>query len=346
MSSPPNFRSDNVSGVAPEILAAIGAANARPAASYGADQITRRLQERFSELFETRCFVQPVATGTATNALALSLLSPPYGAIFCTEVAHIQDSECGAGEFFTGGAKLLPLPAEHGRLAPETLDHAIRHAGRGLTHAVQPAALSLTQATECGTLYPLEQLRALTGIAREERLRVHMDGARFANALAALGCTPAELTWRLGVDVVSFGATKNGALAAEALVVFDPALAEPLRYRARRAGQVFSKMRFVSAQLEAYVADGLWLRLAANANAMARRLSDGLAALEGVELLHPVEVNEIFLRVPQRMIEGLLAAGFGLYDRGGGEVRLVCAFDTTPLPVDAFVAAASDLRAG
>jgi threonine aldolase len=339
----PNFRSDNVTGVASEILAALASANAGAAAAYGADHVTARLQQRFSEVFETECFVQPLATGTATNALALALLSPPYGAIYCSEAAHIHGSECGAGEFFTGGAKVVPLAAEHGRLDAAAVRDAIADAGRGQTHRVQPAVLSLTQASERGTVYPLEQVREIASTAREEGLRVHMDGARFANAVAALGCSPADLTWRAGVDVLSFGATKNGALAAEALVVFDPALIEPLRYRARRAGQIFSKMRFISAQLEACVEDGLWLRLAANANAMAARLAAGLGSIDGIDLLHPVDINELFLTMPQPMIDGLLEAGFGLGDYGGGEVRLVTAFDTRPADVDAFVAAARAL---
>jgi threonine aldolase len=208
---------------------------------------------------------------------------------------------------------------------------------------VQPAVLSLTQATEYGTVYDLDRLRELTAIAREYGLRVHMDGARFANALAALGCEPADVTWRLGVDVLSFGATKNGALAAEAVVVFDPALFDQLGFRARRAGHVFSKSRFIAAQLAAYLEDGLWLRLAAHANRMAGRLAEGLRTLSGVELLHPVEINELFLRMPEPMIEGLQSAGFGLYDRGGGEVRLVTAFNTTAEQVDGFISAARRL---
>jgi threonine aldolase len=343
LEAPVNLRSDNVAGIAPEILAAIEAANAGSAPSYGADPITARLQDTFSELFETRCFVQPVATGTATNALALALIAPPYGAIYCSDVGHVHDSECGAGEFYTGGARIVPLTAEHGRLRPETLCAALRTAGIGHTGRVQPAALNLTQATERGTVYRLDQLAALVEVAREYDLRVHMDGARFANAVAALGCAPADLTWRRGVDVLSFGATKNGAMGAEAVVVFSEALAEPLRFRARRAGQVFSKMRFISAQLEAYLRDGLWLRLARHANAMAARLAAGLDAVPGVQLLHPVEINEIFAAMPQPLIDGLLEGGFGLYDRGGGTVRLVTAFNTTASQVDAFVAAARRL---
>ena len=338
--APVNLRSDNVAGVAPEILAAIEAANAGTAPSYGADPITAGLQDRFSELFETRCFVQPVATGTATNALALALIAPPYGAVYCSDVGHVHDSECGAGEFYTGGAKIVPLPAEHGRLEPQTLRAALERAGIGHSGRVQPAALNLTQATERGTVYRPEQLDALIGVAKEYGLRVHMDGARFANAVAALGCRPADLTWRRGVDVISFGATKNGAMGAEAVVVFGEELALPLRFRARRAGQVFSKMRFISAQLDAYLEHDLWLRLAGQANAMAARLAAGLAAVPGVRLRHPVEVNEVFADLPRPVVEGLLADGFGLYDRGEGEVRLVTAFNNTARQIDALVAAA------
>ena len=237
----------------------------------------------------------------------------------------------------------MPLAEAHGRLRPEALRAALQKSGIGHTGRVQPAALNLTEATERGTVYRPDQLDELIGIAREYGLRVHMDGARFANAIAALGCRPADLTWRRGVDVLSFGATKNGAMGAEAVVVFSEELAEPLRFRARRAGQVFSKMRFISAQLEAYVQGGLWLRLAGHANAMARRLADGIAGLPGVRLLHPVEINEIFARMPRATIDGLLAAGFGLYDRGGGEVRLVTAFNTSAQQIDAFVAAARRL---
>ena len=343
LEAPVNLRSDNVAGIAPEILAAIAAANAGSAASYGADPITARLQDTFSELFETRCFVQPVATGTATNALALALIAPPYGAIYCSDVGHVHDSECGAGEFYTGGARIVPLAAAHGRLRPETLRAALRTAGIGHSGRVQPAALNLTQATERGTVYRPDELDALVEIARDYGLRVHMDGARFANAIAALGCAPADVTWRRGVDVLSFGATKNGAMGAEAVVVFKEELAEPLRFRARRGGQVFSKMRFISAQLEAYLQDGLWLRLARHANAMAARLAARLTGIPGIRLLDPVEINEIFAAMPPPLIERLLAAGFGLYDRGGGEVRLVTAFSTTAEEIDAFVAAARRL---
>lgn len=339
-SAPLNLRSDNVTGVAPEILDAILRANHGTAASYGADELTTGLGDRFSEVFGKSCAVQPLGTGTATNALALSLLTPPWGAILCSAVSHVHDSECGAAELFTGGAKVTPLPETHGKLLPETLEERLERAGWGRTSEVQPAVLSIAQATERGTVYRPDEIAALTAIARRHGLKAHLDGARFGNAVAALGCAPADLTWRAGVDVLSFGGTKNGCLAAEAIVMFDESLAEPLRFRARKTGHVFSKMRFVSAQLEAYVEDGLWLRLAAHANAMADRLARGLARIDGAELLHPVEINEIFMTLPKAAQDALRRDGFGFYDRGQSEVRLVTAFDTRPEQVDAFVASA------
>lgn len=339
-SAPLNLRSDNVTGVAPEILDAILRANHGTAASYGADELTTGLGDRFSEVFDKSCAVQPLGTGTATNALALSLLTPPWGAILCSAVSHVHDSECGAAELFTGGAKVTPLPETHGKLLPETLEERLERAGWGRTSEVQPAVLSIAQATERGTVYRPDEIAALTAIARRHGLKVHLDGARFANAVAALGCAPADLTWRAGVDVLSFGGTKNGCLAAEAIVMFDESLAEPLRFRARKAGHVFSKMRFVSAQLEAYVEDGLWLRLAAHANAMADRLARGLAPIDGARLFHPVEINEIFMTLPKAAQDALRRDGFGFYDRGQGEVRLVTAFDTSPDRIDAFIASA------
>ncbi len=339
-SAPLNLRSDNVTGVAPEILDAILRANHGTAASYGADELTTGLGDSFSEVFGKSCAVQPLGTGTAANALALSLLTPPWGAILCSAVSHVYDSECGAAELFTGGAKVTPLPETHGKLLPETLEERLERAGWGRTSEVQPAVLSIAQATERGTVYRPDEIAALTAIARRHGLKVHLDGARFANAVAALGCAPADLTWRAGVDVLSFGGTKNGCLAAEAIVMFDESLAEPLRFRARKAGHVFSKMRFVSAQLEAYVEDGLWLRLAAHANAMADRLARGLAPIDGARLFHPVEINEIFMTLPKAAQDALRRDGFGFYDRGQGEVRLVTAFDTSPDRIDAFIASA------
>lgn len=343
-----NFASDNVTGVAPEILAALAAANAGTAAPYGEDAVTARLQARMAEVFETEVVVFPVATGTAANALALAAITPPYGAIYCHEAAHINAEECGAPEFFTGGAKLVDLAGADGKLRPGDLVEIVDAARAGGVHRVQPAAISLTQASDCGTVYSPEELRAIAEFAHAQGLSVHMDGARFANAVASLDLAPAELTWRVGVDVLSFGATKNGALAAEAVVFFNRALAEGFGFRRKRAGHLFSKMRFLSAQLEAYLAEDLWLRNAAHANRMAARLAEGLGRLAGVELVYPVQANEIFARLPEPVVAGLLADGFTFYrwddapgdDTAGQLVRLVTAFDTEPAAVGAFLAAA------
>lgn len=345
-----NFRSDNIASVAPPIMAALAAANARSEGAYGADRITKRLDGLFGELFEREVAVFPTVTGTAANALALAALVPSYGAIYCHREAHINKEECGAPEFFTGGAKLVALPGPRAKIDPEALEEALARGGRGDVHYAQPAAVSLTQQTEEGAVYRPEEIRRLAAIARRHGLGVQMDGARFANAVAALGCTPAEATWRAGVDVLCFGATKNGALAAEAVVLFRPELAGELAYRHKRAGQLVSKMRFVSAQLEAYLADGLWLDLAAGANAMGRRLAEGLSALPGVVLAGPVEGNEVFVTLPGAVIAGLESAGAGFYrwpesDRESRTIRLVAAHDTTAAEVDAFLACAARLAA-
>lgn len=341
-----NFCSDNTTGAAPEILRALEAANAGPAMPYGNDELTRRVETRLAEVFETEVTAFPVATGTAANVLALSVMTPPYGAIYCHEESHINVDECGAPEFYTGGAKLVTLSGAHGKLDPATIGGAIK--GAGVVHEVQPAAISLTQATEAGTVYTPDETAAIAEVARAHGLGLHIDGARFANALVALGCTPAEATWKAGVDALSFGATKNGALGAEAVVLFKPDLAASFGYRRKRGGHLFSKMRFLSAQLDAYLADDLWLRNARHANAMAARLAEGLDALPGVSLIHPVEANEIFARLPKAVIAGLLAEGFAFYRWGpeaNCEVRLVTAFNTDPQDVEAFLAAAVRLSA-
>jgi threonine aldolase len=335
-----NFRSDNVAPVAPEIMAALVETNRGTDASYGADHTTERARQAFAALFETELWMQPAATGTAANALCLSVIAPPFGAIYCSATAHISDSECGAGEFFTGGAKIVQLPAKHGKIDPAALEQALATAGKGQQHKVQPAALSITEANERGVVYSVNEVRKLAAIAKAHGLKVHMDGTRFANAIAALGCSPADLTWRAGVDILSFGATKNGAMGAEAVIVFRRELAAELGFRARRAGQVFSKMRYVSTQLEAMLRDGLWLRLAGQANRMGARLAAGLAGVPGVTLLDPAEINEIFCIMPQGLIESLKEDGFGLADRGGGQVRFVTAFTMQPADIDFLIAAA------
>lgn len=343
-----NFRSDNVAAVAPPIMAAVAAANVRSEGAYGADEITQRLSGLFGALFGTEVAVFPTVTGTAANALALAALTPSYGAIYCHRDAHINKEECGAPEFFTGGAKLIALPGARAKIDPDALQEALARGGRGDVHYAQPATLSVTQQTEEGAVYRPEEIRGLAALARRHGLAVHMDGARFANAVAALGCAPAEITWRAGVDVLSFGATKNGAFAAEAIVLFRPELAQALAYQHKRAGQLLSKMRFVAAQLEAYLAGGLWLKLAARANAMARRLADGLSTLPGVHLSDAVEGNEVFVTLPETVIAGLEAAGAGFYrwpesDRLSRTIRLVAGHDTKESEVEAFLAHARRL---
>lgn len=338
------FTSDNAFGVAPEILEAISRANEGAAVSYGGDEITKRLEGRFAEIFEHEVAVFPVATGTAANALALATLTPSYGAVLCHEHAHVNADECGAPEMFTGGAKLVGVPGAAGKIDPQALEAALATMPAGNVHNVQPSTLTLTQSTESGAVYSIEELRRLTGVARARGLAVHMDGARFANALVALGCSPAEMTWKLDVDVLSFGATKNGALAAEAVVFFDPARATDFGFRRKRSGHLFSKMRFVSAQLEAYLADGLWLRNAGHANAMAKRMAAGLALVNSARLQAPVDANEIFVRLPRGMLKRLRETGAGFHpwptdgdDAENRTIRLVTSFATRAEDVDRFL---------
>ncbi len=268
--------------------------------------------------------------------------------MLCHPLAHIACDEANAPEFYSGGAKLVPIAGADGKLAAADLA-AVLPGDLGNVHHAQPAAVSLTQATECGTAYRPEEIAEIATVAHRHGLAVHMDGARFANAMVHLGASPAELTWRSGVDVLSFGATKNGALGAEAIVFFDPARARELPFRRKRAGHLFSKMRFLSAQLDAYVTDDLWLRNARRANAAAARLARGLAALPGVRLRHPVEANELFVEMPETMITGLFEAGAQFYRWMGSDstcVRLVTAWNTTEADVAAFLAQASRLAAG
>ncbi|MDQ0578413.1 threonine aldolase family protein [Streptomyces rishiriensis] len=334
------FTSDNTAGASPEIVQAVTSAAVGQDLPYGADRFTAGAGARFAEIFERDVDVLPVSTGSAANALSLAALTPPWGSVLCHRDSHINTDECGAPEFFTGGAKLVPLAGDDARIDPDQLRAAaMRKVGD--VHSVQPSVLSITQATETGALYTPDEIRDLARIAKDAGLRVHMDGARFANAVAALGCTPAELTWQAGIDVLSFGATKNGAMTADAIVVFDRALTPQLSFRAKRAGQLTSKMRFQTAQLDAYLTDGLWLRNAAHANTMAERLGTGLKAIPGADLLHAVEANILFCRLPQPVIDQLLAEGFAFYhDRWEpGVCRFVASFSTTEHDVDALLEA-------
>jgi threonine aldolase len=291
-----------------------------------------------------------VISGTAANALALSQIVPPFGAIYCFEAAHIVTDEAGAPGFFTGGAQLVGFPAVNGKIHPAQLTKAVAYAEDLGIHHVKPGAVTLTQATEWGTVYGLQEIAAISQVARQHELPVHMDGARFANALVHLRCSPAEATWKCGVDVLSLGATKNGALGADAVVFFDPAMARDFERRRKRAGHLMSKLRFVSAQLIAYLKNGLWLENARHANAMASRLAEGLKSVAGAKLLHPVEANELFLALPEETVRNLESQGFYFYRwplRGaesGVTIRLVTCFATSSADVDEFIAAAAAIQ--
>jgi threonine aldolase len=337
-----NFASDNVEGASPEILAAVAGSGDGQARPYGADDITARVERRLREVFAHDALsVLLVSTGTAANALALAALTSPWGAVLCHRDAHIHNDECGAPEFYTDGAKLVPLDGGLGKLEASALRAAALR-DRGDVHAQQPACVSVTQATEAGTVYSLPELQEIGDICREHGLRLHMDGARFANALVALDCAPADMTWKVGVEILSFGATKNGALGVEAIVCFDPALTEALHFRRKRAGHLASKMRFLAAQMDAYLEGDLWLRNARHANAMAARLAAGLGSLSWLELAGAPCANILFVRMPEPVRRALLERGFWFYPdrRDPRAVRLVTSFATTPEAVDAFVDAA------
>ena len=346
------FASDNAAGIAPEILAAIARADDGKVLSYGRDPWTARIERRFAEVFEREVAVFLVATGTAANALALANFTPPWGAVLCHAEAHIAMDECGAPEFYGGGLKLLGLTGEAGKIAPATLKRALDQGQWGGPHHVVPTVLSLSQSTESGTIYRADEIRTLADLAHGRGLVVHVDGARLANALARMNVSLAEATWRAGVDVLSFGATKGGALGAEAIVFFDKARVANMPERRKRGGHLISKHRFIAAQFEAYLADGLWLKLARHANAMADRLATGLAAA-GLAPVWPVEANEVFVALPGAIDARLKAAGASYYPwntqalpngmslpHDGALVRLVTSFATTADEVDRFVAAA------
>lgn len=345
-----NFASDNTAGVAPQIMAALAAANAGHMASYGADPLSAAVTAQIREIFEApEAAVYLVATGTAANALSCAVLTDPWGAIFCHRNAHIEEDECGAPEFFTGGSKLVLVDGAHARMTPEALRHTIAHTGRGGVHNVQRGMVSITNATEAGTVYSAAEVAALTQVARDFGLPVHMDGARFANALVAAGCTPAEMTWRAGVDVLSFGGTKNGCMGVEAVVIFDPKRAWEFELRRKRAGHLFSKHRFLAAQMQAYLEGYLWLDLARHANAMAALLSTRITALPGARLVHPTHANEVFAAFPRAAHRRAQGAGAAYYlwpfDQSlEGDMteplaaRMVTSWATTEAEIDAFLA--------
>lgn len=350
-----DFASDNAAGVAPAIMDAMVRANAGHAIGYGDDALSRRLEQKFSALFEREVAVFLVTTGTAANALSLAHLSPPWGAVLCHSEAHCVVHECGAPEFYGGGLRLLGLDGEAGKLMPRTVAAALdRHFGLS-PHQIVPAALTLTQATELGTIYRLDEIAALAALAHARGMTVHMDGARFANAVSRLGATAAETTWKAGIDVLSFGATKGGALAAEAIVFFDPARGTAMAERRKRGGHLLSKHRFIAAQFEAFLADDLWLDLARQANRMADRLATELNHID-LRPVWPVEANMLFVLLPQHMHERLETAGAHYYvissDRTDPDtipphhvlVRLVTSFATTNGDIEKFVILAKQSR--
>ena len=335
---PRHFASDNNAGMCPEVLAALTEANADHASGYGDDPWTRRAERLFQDVFETDCEVFFVFNGTASNCLALWSLCESFHGVICHRHSHIETDECGAPGFFMHGVTLLPADTEDGKLSAAAVRGA--HQTRHDFHAPQPRALSLTQATELGTVYTPAELQTLADTARQLKLSVHMDGARFANAVASLGVPPAEVTWRSGVDVLSFGGTKNGAAAGEAVVFFDRQRADNFRRRCKQSGQLASKMRFLSAQWVGLLENGVWLRHAAHANGVAAYLEGKLAELPGVRIAFPREANAVFALLPTRAADAVAARGWRFYnDVGpGGAARLMCAWDSTEADVDAFMA--------
>ncbi|WP_026608224.1 threonine aldolase family protein [Methylocapsa acidiphila] len=353
-----DFASDNTAGASERILDAILAANGGPASAYGEDPFTAGARAILSETFEKELVSFLVATGTASNALALGALCPAFGAVFCHREAHVMEDECGAPEMFTAGAKLIGIPGGAGKIDPRDLAATLAAFPRGPVKQVQPAVLSLSQPTESGALYTCAEISELAAIAHDAGLQVHMDGARFANALVALHCKPAAMSWLAGVDVLSFGATKNGALACEAVIFFDAAKAASLPFQRKRSGHLLSKGRFLGAQMIAYLEDGHWLGLAKTANAQAARLEEGLRDAPGVRRVWPRQANELFVILPRETDAALKAAGAHYYEwslrtldpdvtppaQNEIFVRLVTSFATLDEDIERFVAVARAKR--
>jgi threonine aldolase len=347
-----NFASDNCGPAHPEVMAALATANTGHVPSYGKEPLMEALVARMRALFEApQASVYLVATGTAANALALSVLSQPWQTIFCTPLAHIERDECNAPEFYSGGAKLT-LVGEADKMTPEALERAIASWPNGDVHVAQHGPLALTQVTEMGRVYTLDELSALTDVARAHNLPTYLDGARFANALEALGCSPAEMTWKAGIEAVSVGGTKNGCLGVEAVVFFDPEQAWEFELRRKRAAHLFSKHRYLAAQMSAYLDGDLWRRSARQANANAARLADGLRGVKGAAFAAEVQANMIFVRLPRATHQRLHAGGavYGLYegplDDGPGDepllARMVCDWSISEAKIDRFLALAQD----
>jgi len=344
------FKSDNSLG-APEVMfEAMKQANEGPTTAYGDDPWTQKVTTLFSDLFEREVAVFMVTTGTAANALSLAACTPSWGSVICHQEAHVMVDECGAAEFYSGGAKLLGVMSDNGKMTPKAVADALYYSQPGNEHNSQPATLSLTQVTEAGTVYTLDEISMLCAEAKSRGFKTHMDGARFANGIVSLGCSAADMTWKAGIDVLSFGATKNGALAAEAVIVFDLELAEELKYRRMRAGHLLSKSRFVAAQLIAYLQDELWIKNARHANDMSKRLADGLRKSNKLRHAFDVDANLQFVIMKKHIHKQLHDGGAHFYTWPGrgpeGDAakqedeiigRLVCGFTTTQEDVDGFI---------
>ncbi len=351
------FKSDNSLGVPEAMFEAMKKANEGPLTAYGDDPWTKKVTSLFNDLFEREVAVFMVNTGTAANALALCANTPSWGGVVCHQESHIMVDECGAAEFYSGGAKLIGVAGENGKMTADAITQALYYTQPGNEHSVQPAVMSLTQVTEAGTVYSLDEIGALCDVAKSRNYKVHMDGARFANALVSLGCSAAEMTWKAGIDVLSFGATKNGALAVEVVVMFDLENSDELKYRRMRAGHLMSKSRFPAAQLIAYLEDDLWLKNAEHANKMSKRLADGLRGSNKLRHAFDVDANLQFVIMNTKTHEQLVAGGAQFYTwqgrgpqgqnaRKDNEIigRLVCGFTTTAENVDAFIALAGSVE--
>ena len=335
------MRSDNNSGISSEILKAIIDENAGDAEAYGRDDITAKSEQVLQSLFENddlKAF--NLISGTAANSLIIATLSPTFGAVFCHKDSHVYGDECGANEFQSGGAKLVPLKGKGGKITVSELEEAIEWYVIGEAHHSQPSVLSIAQTTEAGTIYTPDEIHDLSSVVKKHNLKLHMDGARFANAVAKIGCSPAEMTWKAGVDALSFGTTKNGTLGAEAAIFFGDTEDGSFIYRRMRSGHLVSKMRFISAQIIAYLENDLWLNNAAHANAMADKLYQGVKDANGIKFIHPVQSNLMFVELEKELSDKLWQAGFRFYTKtvaGNSSSRLVMAFNSDPASIDSFI---------
>jgi threonine aldolase len=331
-----HFASDNYAGICPEAWAALADANRGHAVGYGDDPWTARAADLIRDVFEMQCEVFFVFNGTAANSLSLASTGQSYHSILCHEIAHVETDECGAPEFFSNGMKVLQVPGANGKVDPSGIERAVRK--RSDIHYPKPRAVSITQSTEVGTVYSVDEIKAVWAKTKQFGLTLHMDGARFANAVSSLGVSPKEITWQAGVDVLCFGGTKNGSHVGDAVVFFNRDLADEFDYRCKQAGQLCSKMRFLSAPWVGLLQDGAWLRNATRANAMARRLHDQMKEIPEVKILFPTQANAVFAELPPHVIVALRREGWKFYTFiGEGGCRLMCAWDTTEDDVDRFV---------